>query len=550
MHLLKPKYLAARNRLRHGTKNTASIARGAVVFALTGFLIVFTYLAALWMLGQIDKQSALFFVYPSIPLSLILVFLFFILLFTNTISSLGSLYFSKELNLLLSTPVTGLKFFTSKLTEALFSSSWMTIVFLLPVLLAFGRYYNAGLDYYLLSMLIFIPYFYIPAALSVVLATVSVMLIPIKLRKRALYLGLMCASYLFFTYSSSVFYQDFKVTDLLEIMQKFSAQRQPYLYPSLVAEVLSELLVPKGVEIYKLLALVASQCVLVISFAYLCLYYLYEKCFFIASTLNHSKRNESAFSKSVNYLCSNFLKAKPKAIVEKEIKTISRDLTQGIQLLMLVGVCMVYLYSLTVQGYFVDNSPPNMIKWWEAFFTILNTCVEAFVVTALSSRFAFSSVSREGKSFWIIKSAPVSIRNVLKYKFWIWFLNIFFISSTMFSIASWINYKSFASVSFKVSSLFIVNFGLVGLAIGMGASFARFKWQHVSEVATSFGNLAYMVAAVLLVLIDVILQYSFIVLHEKHTNYAYLILLLFILLNLGITYFSLFIGEKKLNSSS
>jgi len=187
MHLLKPKYLDLRNKFLKSSKEPASILRGVVIITLTAFLIIFTFIGVLWMLEQINRQSALFFVYPSVPLSMILVFVFFILLFTNTVSSLGSLYFSKELDLLLSTPVSGEKLFTSKLTEALLSSSWMTIVFLFPVLLGFGVFYKADLSYYILGTFILIPYFYIPAALSVIVATFSVMLIPFKLRKKALY---------------------------------------------------------------------------------------------------------------------------------------------------------------------------------------------------------------------------------------------------------------------------------------------------------------------------------------------------------------------------
>jgi len=330
-------------------------------------------------------------------------------------------------------------------------------------------------------------------------------------------------------------------------MQKFSAERQPFLFPSLVAEVLSEGLVPRGTNIIKITLLVLSQCAAVIALAYLFLYNLYEKGFFIASTLNHSKRNESVFSKSLSLICSKFLSAEPKAITEKEIKTISRDLTQSVQFFMLLAVCGVYLYSLTVQGYFIDNAPARLVKWWTSFFAILNICVEAFVVTALSSRFAFASVSREGKSFWVLKSAPIKIKNILKYKFWIWFVVIYLVSSLIFSIAAWINYKSFSFVSFKFLCLFIVNFGLVALAIGMGAYFAKFKWEHVSEVATSFGNLAYMVAAVMLVLVDVIFQFSFMILYDKNTTYAYLVFSLFILLNISIAYFALRVGEKKLS---
>jgi hypothetical protein len=47
----------------------------------------------------------------------------------------------------------------------------------------------------------------------------------------------------------------------------------------------------------------------------------------------------------------------------------------------------------------------------------------------------------------------------------------------------------------------IMTFGLVGLAMGLGATFANFTWEHPSQLAASFGSLIYMLGSTVLILI-------------------------------------------------
>jgi len=45
----------------------------------------------------------------------------------------------------------------------------------------------------------------------------------------------------------------------------------------------------------------------------------------------------------------------------------------------------------------------------------------------------------------------------------------------------------------------IVTYGIVGLAIAMGALFVNFGWEHPSQLSASFGSFSYMVASSLLI---------------------------------------------------
>jgi hypothetical protein len=64
--------------------------------------------------------------------------------------------------------------------------------------------------------------------------------------------------------------------------------------------------------------------------------------------------------------------------------------------------------------------------------------------------------------------------------------------------------QPFLKVLSAVAVVFMT-FGLVGLAAGMGAQFPRFGAENVTQVSGSYGGIAFMVLAVLFILVEIAL---------------------------------------------
>jgi len=178
----------------------------------------------------------------------------------------------------------------------------------------------------------------------------------------------------------------------------------------------------------------------------------------------------------------------------KDLKIFLRDVSQWSQLLLLLALVMVYLYNFRVLD--LDRNPymSGMIKNAYAF---VNLAMAGLVMSTVCARFVFPAVSSEGAAFWIIRTAPVSLRDFLWSKFWTGFVPVFVLTELL-TVAS----NAFLGVdpflrAVSAAAVFFMTLALVGLATGLGARYPRFNADNPSQVAGSYGGVAFMIAAVL-----------------------------------------------------
>ena len=118
------------------------------------------------------------------------------------------------------------------------------------------------------------------------------------------------------------------------------------------------------------------------------------------------------------------------------------------------------------------------------------------VMSTVCARFVFPAVSAEGGAFWIIRTAPVSLRSFLWSKFWSGLLPVFLLTEGLTVAANhFLAIDPFLRLVSAVAVLFM-SFALVGLATGLGARYPRFHAENPSQVAGSYGGVAFMIVAV------------------------------------------------------
>ena len=113
-------------------------------------------------------------------LGLALLTFLMILLLSNVITALSTYFLSKDMELLVASPVDSVKLYGARLVETIVDSSWMVALLAVPLLAAYGVVYGAGWSFYGLAVATLIPYLVIPAVIGTAFTLILVNVFPAR----------------------------------------------------------------------------------------------------------------------------------------------------------------------------------------------------------------------------------------------------------------------------------------------------------------------------------------------------------------------------------
>src|SRR6185369_9458176 len=181
--LLRPRGMAVRNMARRHPRRIVglSVAIAALWAAcLVTSIYMVRYFQTIGDFGPALTQRLLILLFG--------VFLG-ILALSATIAALQTFYLASDVSLLLSTPVGFRRLHHARFIETLVASSWMVLIFGLPVFLASGCVYEAGPIYYAALVAVLGTFVVIPTALGVLVATALVLVFPARGARDTLAIG-------------------------------------------------------------------------------------------------------------------------------------------------------------------------------------------------------------------------------------------------------------------------------------------------------------------------------------------------------------------------
>ena len=192
-----------------------------------------------------------------------------------------------------------------------------------------------------------------------------------------------------------------------------------------------------------------------------------------------------------------------RAIVTKDIKLFFRDASQWSQLFLLFALMVVYIYSFKLLPIQRAAMPSFFLQ---NLISFLNLGMVGFVTSAVAVRFVYPAVSLEGPSFWIIRSAPISIREFLWAKFWSSLLPLLILAEILIILSNTLLKVTPFMMLLGIVTVFLMTFGITSLGIGIGAAFPRFKHENVAQIPTGFGGIVYMISTLLFIGVVIVLE--------------------------------------------
>jgi ABC-2 type transport system permease protein len=504
--LLRPRILSAFNNIRPAGRSNRWVrlflfAFVGGIFWLGAFIIfyrVLTYFQGVEEFGDILAMKLL---------SMIMITFFTLLMFSSIINSLSHFYLSRDLPLLHSLPVSPRDIFLSRWVGSTFDSSWMVVVFSLPVFLSFGLVYQTSWVFYPAALIAILLLCLIASSISSLLVLAGAITLPAgKIRTLFVILGVALAMLLVLVLRMirpEQLVNPDSFASVVLYLNSMQALHSPFLPTTWITEIVQSALTQKWKAALFNLALSTS---------------FFLSLLFINETVARGAyfRGFSRAQTTVGRLFAPlrlrgegwekllfFLSRPARALAVKEIRSFFRDATQWPQLFLICALIVVYLYNFSVLP--LDHAPARTV-YLQNVFSFLNMGLAAFVLSAIAARFVFPAVSMEGEAFWILQSAPVSIKTFLWVKFFIYYVPLLILSEVLIVASNLLLSVTPLMMFISVVTIFCLVPAIVALAVGLGAIHCDFKSENPALSATSFGGLLFMLLSFGLIAFVIVLE--------------------------------------------
>jgi ABC-2 type transport system permease protein len=424
-------------------------------------------------------------------LSMMLIVSFALLIFSSILTSLSKLYLSRDLQLVHSMPVSSYKIFFSRWVDSTVDSSWMVIIYTLPVFISFGIVYKTGAFYYANTMMTMLSLAVIASAISTLMVMAAVIVIPASRMKSVfIFMGILffVVIYLVIRLSQPELLVDPEVFDTVMVyITSLQTPSSPFLPSSWAYDSIQSTLsgsVKNGL-FHNALSLSFAGTIV---FAMVIIADgIYFKGF--SKTQNAPARLFKNHGRADRFF--NFLPGPIKSFTVKEIKTFLRDQTQWTQLFLIAALVVIYVYNFKVLP--LEKSPIKTV-YLQNLFSFLNMGLALFVLTAVTARFAYPAVSLERDAFWLVKTSPISIRTFLWIKFFIYYFPLLILTEVLIVATNILLQVTPFMMALSTLTVFFLVPGIVAMGVGLGAAYPDFKAENPTQTVTSFGGLIFMIA--------------------------------------------------------
>lgn len=504
--LLRPRALALAGRWRRadGAERrrilvllTLGVLFWAAIFAF--FARVLSYFQGVPELGPVLAERLL---------SMVLLSFFSLLLFSNIVTALSTYYLSADLGLLLAAPIRPASLHGGRFLETLWDSSWMILLFGLPVFFAYGVVHHAGVGFYLAVALVLPPFLVLPCAVGVAITLLLVRAFPARSTKDVfLLLSVVAVAIL---YTSLRFLQPEQLlrpeafADFLQFLAAVRAPASVYLPSSWASETLIPFFAPRPESDpwlpYAALASSAAA-------AYVGCAWLSERVY--RTAWSRSQEGRQARVTRLPFWDRTFerlpLSPGTRALVVKDVKTFLRDTTQWSQLVLLGALVVVYVYNFRVLPR--AGAGAIMARFYLAHaLAFLNLALAGFVVASIAVRFLYPAISLEGRAFWILRSAPVTMRRVWWSKLWTGTVPLAVLGLVLLVLGNQAIGADAATMLISTVTLVLMTLGIAALGLCLGSLYPQFEYENAATIPSSFGGVVYMILAISVIGANVVLE--------------------------------------------
>ena len=409
----------------------------------------------------------------------------------NSVTAFSAFFRSEELEYLFTLPLDAKKIFIFKFAENFFRSS--TPMFLLggSALLAYGTYFKLSiLEYLLIIFGIALPFVFMAAGLGTLILYIIVRISTLFSPKL-----IITTAILFTLIGSGLYFKSVhpvqQVQEIIKYYPNFEnhpaiAQAQvgevAFVPSTWVASALYSIVDGDIASAFNNISVLLLACIGLVTILYTVSGKGYYKLWL------DIQGKEWLINKPIKSAQTNFLlnlklpfTKRVEAFLKRDLLMFIRDPSQWGHMILFMVLLLIFIANMSGLNLYMRD-PVRM-----TLLFVANYIFGGFFLVSLAVRFVFPLMSQEGQAFWMIKSAPLSMRFLLSYKGIISCVILLSIGLPLLGITSnalsTSNNLQMITLTFTILATLITTL----LSLATGAWFANLKEKSAIRAASSRG---------------------------------------------------------------
>jgi ABC-2 type transport system permease protein len=462
-----------------------------LLFAGVGLLMLAALYGGFWRLLNYLEGVELIGPMLSWKLtSMVLLMTFSMVVVSSIIISMTTLYYSFDLKFLFSCPLDLRSVFMDKALETVFYSSWTLVLAILPYIVALGRIKGLDFGFYLSYAFLMAPFVLLAGAFGIFFSMVVMYAFPSsKTRDITWLLGSLSVAFVYVIFRFSRPEQLLR-PDSLEIVAQYINYLQSPTAPYMPSWWVTKAMVAYSAGNWQGFAAGAAVLCAAAGILYFVIYHLSGRLYMRGFS---GAQGAPRFKGSRRDLPEQRLAQRlpalrpPLTLYWKDRLMLGRDARYWSQIILIGALIAVYLFSIRQ----LPLDTPDI----KSLVSFLNVGVAGFVMAAIGLRFTFPSVSLEGNSYWLLKSAPITTASVMREKLLVSLLPSLAIGLVLITVSSrLLNADLFISV-LSTFTILVAAVVITVMGIGFGALFPDFNVENIHQLESSYGGFLYMACA-------------------------------------------------------
>jgi ABC-2 type transport system permease protein len=466
--------------------NVATITRTLIVLAMGALFLLSDYVLFVRLfraLAQAEAQTPIFALGLLRNLLGLVFLVATVILFSSAMTTaIGSYFSDLDLDLYHVAPRSRLRIAMSRWAKTLTQSATIVYLFLIPLFIAFAQQYKKPFTFYPTVLVNLALLLTIPVSLASLVILLLVRWFPVRrVHQIVATIAVLVMTLVVIAFRMSRperFFTAISTDDVTSVLRAIELPAMS-IYPSTsLAELMTRTdAFPLAPRIAFTALVLFATFVLVARASYFTAFVRARES--MAPVAIGSATSTRIFDRLI-------ARADPpvRAMIGKEVRTVSRDVAQWSQIFLMAALLFIYLYNIRMLPLGGD-ARATLVAY-------ANLGMSGFVISAICLRFAYPSVSTEGKAFWLIRTAPISYRQFILVKVLVYATPLTLFSLLLTAFANFILDANGVVWTFTLIGASLLAITLASVGVGMGALSPNFNAENPLQVGLSLGGFAYM----------------------------------------------------------